>query len=186
MKKLLVSFIIPCLICASGEVGFASTTKLFVQTGHSSDVFSVALSPNGQLALSGDRSCMKLWDLASGREIRTFVGINSVSSIAFSADSRKILSVSVKNIKLWDLATGREIRTLSGHTDLVISVAFSPDGRQALSGGYSGNLKFWDLYSGREIRSFSGHSEGVWNIAFSPDGRQALSGSSAMASRNCP
>ena len=45
-------------------------------------------------------------------------------------------------------ATGREIRTFTGHTDLVTSVSFSPDGRTALSGSSDKTLKLWDIASG--------------------------------------
>jgi len=64
-----------------------------------------------------------------------------------------------------------------GHSSYVNSVAFSPDGRLALSGSWDNTLKLWEVKSGREIRSFNGHSSIVYSVAFSPDGRLALSGS---------
>jgi dipeptidyl aminopeptidase/acylaminoacyl peptidase len=69
------------------------------------------------------------------------------------------------------------IRTFTGHTNRVSSVAFSPDGRTALSGSLDHTLKFWDVATGREISSFAGHTDRVRSVAFSPDGRTALSGS---------
>jgi len=56
-------------------------------------------------------------------------------------------------------------------------VAFSPDGRRALSGSGDNTLKLWEVNSGREIRTFQGHSNLVNAVAFSSDGRRALSGS---------
>jgi PKD repeat protein len=83
-----------------------------------------------------------------------------------------------KTLKLWNVSSGTEIRSFSGHTDRLWSVvAFSPDGRYALSGSWDKTLKLWDVSSGAEIRSFSGHNAGVLSVAFSPDGRYALSGS---------
>jgi hypothetical protein len=55
-------------------------------------------------------------------------------------------------------------------------VAFSPDGRQVLSGAWQ-TLKLWDALTGREIRTLFGHSAGVNTAVFSPDGMQVLSGS---------
>jgi WD40 repeat protein len=150
----------------------------------------VVFSTDGKQALSGGwdgNGTLKLWDVESGREIRTFMGHSSdyvdslVESVAFSPDGRYILSGSGdpdRTLKLWDVASGRKIRTFKGHSrDWVESVAFSPDGRYILSGSDDKTLKLWDVASGREIRTFTGHSYVVKSVAFSPDGRQALSGS---------
>ncbi|RKZ93591.1 MAG: hypothetical protein DRR19_00755 [Candidatus Parabeggiatoa sp. nov. 1] len=56
-------------------------------------------------------------------------------------------------------------------------MAFSPDGRYALSGSSDWTLKLWDVASGTEIRTFTGHSHWVRSVAFSSDGHYALSGS---------
>ncbi len=63
-----------------------------------------------------------------------------------------------------------------GHQGEVTSVAFSPDGRTALSGSDDNMLKLWDVSTGKEIRSFVANQYGVHSVAFSPDGRTALSG----------
>ena len=69
------------------------------------------------------------------------------------------------------------IRTFKGHSRAVTSIAFSADGRKALSGSLDDTLKLWNLASGKLIRTFKGHSSAVYSVAFSPDGRKALSGS---------
>jgi WD40 repeat protein len=66
---------------------------------------------------------------------------------------------------------------INGHSSSVSSVAFSPDGKQVISGSIDNTLKLWDVATSREIRIFSGHSGRVFSIAFSPDGKQVISGS---------
>ena len=64
-----------------------------------------------------------------------------------------------------------------GIADNVTSVAFSPDGKWALSGSNDNTVRLWDCQTGKELRSFLGHSDAVSSVAFSPDGKWALSGS---------
>ncbi len=78
-------------------------------------VMSVAFAPDGRMLASGSNdSTIKLWDVASGREVRTLSGHTSdVWSVAFSPDGRTLASGSRdKTIKLWDVASGQLIRSL--------------------------------------------------------------------------
>ena len=70
-----------------------------------------------------------------------------------------------------------------GHTDLVNSVAFSPDGRFALSASSDQTLILWDAATGAEIHRFVGHTGMVRSVVFSSDGKYALSGSRDATAR---
>ena len=156
----------------------AQDVAVFPQLGHTSEVYSVAFSPDGRHVVSGaGDSTIKLWNVATGREIRTFSGHSSnVFCIAFSPDGRQVISGSYdETIKIWDVTTGREIKTI-GHTGGVGSVAFSPDAKQIISSSFGGTIKIWDAGTSREIRNLE-HTGGVSSIAFSPDGKQIISGS---------
>jgi WD40 repeat protein len=65
---------------------------------------------------------------------------------------------------------------LEGHAGHVTRVAFSPNGRLALSGGYEGTMRLWDIETGEQRHCFEGHQGAVYGVTFSPDGRLALSG----------
>jgi WD40 repeat protein len=80
-------------------------------------------------------------------------------------------------VRVWDVATGALERTLDADPHGVSTVAFSPDGRRAISGGVDTTVKLWDVATGALLRTLKGHKNHVKSVAFSPDGRRVLSGS---------
>ncbi|MEL6374778.1 MAG: hypothetical protein AAFR04_12515, partial [Pseudomonadota bacterium] len=55
------------------------------------------------------------------------------------------------------------------------SVAFSPDGRRVVSGGWDNTVRIWDAATARALQVLKGHESTVWSVAFSPDGRRVVS-----------
>ncbi len=158
----------------------ATGQELLTLRGHSSDVSSVAFSPDGRRLATGIYGrAVQLWDAATGQELLTLKGhSDSVQSVAFSPDGRRLATGSRdRSVKLWDAATGQEILTLKGHLGYVNSAAFSPDGRRLATGSRDRSVKLWDAATGQETLTLKGHSDTVTSVAFSPDGKRLATGS---------
>jgi WD40 repeat protein len=154
--------------------------RLVVQMGHGHGVTSFAFSQDGKTLVTGSKDrTLKLWNVATGRELRTLVGhMESVTSVAFSPDGKTVVSGSEDHtLRLWDVVTGRELRAFNGHTSHVTSVEFSFDGKRLVSGSWDRTLKLWDVATGQVVRTFTGHSESVSSVALSSDGQTLASGS---------
>ncbi len=140
----------------------------------------VAFSPDGKsfVARSSSGSASRLWNLQTGKLIRTFEAKSSINAVAISPDG-KFLATGVRDnaLKLWNLRTGELISTFTGHSGEVMSVTFSPDSQALASGSWDKTIKLWNLRTGELINTFSGHLDKVWAIAFSPDGKTLASGS---------
>ena len=67
--------------------------------------------------------------------------------------------------------------TLTGHTDEVSDVEFSPDGTKLASGSLDHTAKLWDPASGKELFTLEGHTDQVMQVRFSPDGKQLATAS---------
>ena len=174
---------------SSGVVKAIETIKI----DNRAKVSSVDFSPDGKSILTGDyEHGLKLWDSRTGKVIKTFNGhTNWVRSVAFSPDGREILSGSGgvfgtdgkpvvgndNSIRLWNVDTGREIRSYENNKEPILSVAFSSDGKEVLSGGDDDNVKLWDRNSGKQIHSMLGHWDDVHCATFVPNSHFALSGS---------
>jgi WD40 repeat protein len=156
------------------------------------DVTDAAFSPDGRFALAAVGGNVSLYDLKSGRVVRTFAPGEGVTAVTFAPDGKRFLAGSPAlpgqrsgTITLWDVATGKRLREFTPFRGVVYRLAFSPDGKYALSSGTTrgGVVELWDVSTGKVVRSFVGHTDAVYAVAFSPDGRWVLSGSEDQTAR---
>jgi len=164
----------------AGEREFGVAKKRL--TGHSHFVEDVAISSDGQFALSGSwDATLRLWDLKTGQTTRRFVGHSKdVLSVAFSQDNRQIVSGSRdKSINLWNtLGQCKYSITEDGHKEWVSCVRFSPNVTTPLivSAGWDKVVKVWNLSTCKLRTNLIGHSGYVNTVTVSPDGSLCASG----------
>ncbi len=128
------------------------------------------------LSTSADNTA-RVWEIATGRELRRLRHPNVVLSPVPLPDGRRAITGCYDGVvRLWDVQSGTLIRPLVKHGGAVHSVALSPDGTRALSGGQDKTLRMLDIARGSEVRQFEGISAAVASVAFSPDGRRVLAG----------
>jgi len=168
--------------------------------GHSGNVSAVAYAPDGKSVLTGSEdNTVRLWDPATGKQLRLFESGGQVHSVAFSPDGRAVLSGGESApAHLWNAATGKELQRFGSFGAYVMGVAFSPEGRFVLTGNLDNTTILWDTASGKQVRTFGEvyrpnttpkpgdfpphgiafDSQPRWvsSVAFSPDGRFVLAG----------
>jgi eukaryotic-like serine/threonine-protein kinase len=100
------------------------------------------------------------------------------SNLSFSPDGNRVARASGGAlVRCYDAETGEELVRLRSQDDVLLCVAFSPDGRWIATGGL-GTVTIWDEKTGHAVRTIRGHDGPVYAVAFSPDGQRIASGMS--------
>jgi WD40 repeat protein len=140
------------------------------------------------LGTAGSDGVIRIWNLESGVLSTAWRGhgpglagglFPGVLDVAFSPDGTRLVSAGADGLaKIWDVATGVELMTLSGHTDSLHSVAWSPDSRTIATTSDDGDtsVRLWDAETGELLHTLLGHHVRVWGLDFSPDSATLITG----------
>ncbi|MEQ9000518.1 MAG: PDZ domain-containing protein [Coleofasciculus sp. B1-GNL1-01] len=191
-----VSFSLDGKIVASA--GADGTTKVWSRDGKlistlsqgnkSIEVDSVSFSPDGQTIATGSGdstpnkidSVVKLW-----KRDGTFIKSLSLSTmeseytewvpVTFSPNGQLIATAAGSSVQLWS-SDGSLLHSMSGHSNGIRTVAFSPDSQIIASGGYDNTIKLWRS-DGTLLDTLKGHNSFITSLRFSPDGEELASSS---------
>jgi len=161
-----------------------SPSQLATLEGHSSSVYSVAFSPDGEtLASGGSDNALILWDIrvpTNPSQLVTLDGqSSSVINVAFSPDGGTLASVSGGDITFWDisdLTNPSQQATLGGP---IGNVSFNPDGKTLAAGNGDNILISWNFHDLTTPARLASLEESSFNsIAFSPDEKILAAGGS--------
>lgn len=182
---LMLSALCPALLYFLRSTQAAQTPnarpELVLQTGHAEKVEAFAFSPDGRYLATGssDRT-IRLWETATGHELRTFTGANTgIKALVFSLDGAQLFSGGNDGqLRRWDVASGQLSATWASSSKALLALALRPDGLALAAGGAEdGVVKIWEIASRRELATLNVARSWVTVLAYSPDGQTLAAGS---------
>jgi WD40 repeat protein/serine/threonine protein kinase len=133
----------------------------------------LSISPDGRLAAFGHMSGeINVVDIETGEALLHLIGDNIINQLVFNIDSEQFFSTSGNMLRLWSLKSGGEIRRFD-HEMVTRDIAYSPDGRTAISLELTGALNLWDLETGQALRRIE-LPDWCWSVVYTLDSASAL------------
>ena len=165
--------------------------------GHTREVMSVAFSPDGKtVATASQDEFIRIWNIETGKVVQTLKGIGDCEflSAIFSPDGKKILAMYMyqyigphdegnydveffhRATYMWDVESGKVLNAPAGFFSDLESIAFSSDGKKAITAHAFRDVCIWDMESGRwsSIEMSTNYHSRVLYATFSPDGKKIV------------
>jgi RNA polymerase sigma factor (sigma-70 family) len=169
-------------LTVAGSAARAAEPSLFAVTASAA---TEGLAPVGALTLS--REVMNAMLIAKVRPFAALLLIGfslaaGAAALVWDARAAPVPAAPADGEKQAGPQEAVAVRRFEGHTDGVMVVAFSPDGKRILTGGAcygdgDPTVRLWDVKTGKELRRLEGHTLGVYGLAFLDGGKKAVSGS---------
>jgi WD40 repeat protein len=158
--------------------------------GHKSLITDVTFTADGRYLVSaGEDKVVRVWDIETGETVRTLRGEigagdeGKIYAMALSPDERWLAVggwMLNDEIRLYNFPTGELVTLLKGHSNVVLSLAFSPNSRYLVSGqggSYNQIAIIWDINQQQQLHTLKGHTDRIYSSAFTPDSKRAVTGS---------
>jgi WD40 repeat protein len=164
-------------------------------SGHTAGLNDAVWSPRGdRIVTAAADGTVKVWEVLTaldtgaetGTELTSLSGhVGGVYNAAWSPDGDRIATAGTDGlVHVWlltdgssspgDAALGEILFTLSGHSDEVRGVAWSPDGERLATSSADGTVRLWDAATGDELLVLHGLVDDLWFVAWSPSGDQLV------------
>lgn len=169
-----------------------------VLTGHESEVVAIALSADGNVAVSAERgkpadlfvfnrslnSKLKIWDLQTESCRATVEAYERVAGLAMTPEGKRAVTLEDKGgvgyLRVADLEAGEYVTELnrpgSNPSTIFGDLAFSSDGRLLATVAHGEKVRVWDLESGTHVRSLGRRRGHLSAIALAPTGEYVVVG----------
>jgi RNA polymerase sigma factor (sigma-70 family) len=149
---------------------------------HAEGIWALSLSRDGKaLATAGVDQFLRLWDLATGRQLQDFGGKQkgTVRHVALTPDGKLLATASSDYaVRVWETASGKLVRE-HREADNLGGLGMSPDGKLLAWSGFDGgkpSIRVFDLVTGERVQQLEGYGHPLSGLAFAPDGRSLIWG----------
>lgn len=166
----------------------ATGQQLRILDGNKDRVERAAFSPDGHsIATTADDGVARIWDAATGAQIAALTHGTKVKGLSFSPDGLHLATSAAgaggPGVAIWEIATARIVATMSGHTENIPAVSFSPDGRRVVTASTDKTARIWDAATGKQLLVLDAHKERLESAAYSPDGKRVVTASADKTAR---
>lgn len=145
--------------------------------GHTSDLESMAFSPDGEMLATGSvHGTIRLWDAQTVKHKKTLIGHkDNVENVVFSPSGKLLASCNASGkVYIWDLSSGKVIHNIQSDASTIFAIAFSHDEQRLHTIGnwdrHEFYIEYWDVNSGESIEDVLLIDENFTAAALSPDG----------------
>jgi len=141
-------------------------------TGHKGVVVSVSFTTDGKRVAVSGGSLVKVWDVATFKEIVTLKALELLGRVAFSPDGKYLATSGFgDDARILETGKWKEVRKIRSDAKGTRGLAFSPDGKTLATVGYENQVILWDATTGAVTSSFMPKIEHLSTVVFSPDGK---------------